>query len=109
MPAPSPIWIGDESQLPHWPTATFSTSAAVAVDPPDTVAASATATQVPNRILMATSRSTYCGAMFGALVTLAHRARPAKSTRHDCSHGPAHCQLARAINVGFRTNGVMRN
>src|SRR5258706_11547342 len=27
MPAPSPNWTGDESQLPHWPTATFSTSA----------------------------------------------------------------------------------
>src|SRR3954447_11004585 len=55
MPAPSPNWTGDESQLPHWPTATFSTSAADAVDPPAATAASITATQAPNRILMATS------------------------------------------------------
>src|SRR3954449_13123131 len=55
MPAPSPNWTGDESQLPHWPTATFSTSAADAIDTPAATAASVTATQVPNRTLMATS------------------------------------------------------
>src|SRR5256885_16771861 len=55
MPAPSPNWTGDESQLPHWPTATFSTSAADAVEPPAATAASVTATQVTNRTVMATS------------------------------------------------------
>src|SRR5258708_4967956 len=55
MPAPSPNWTGDESQLPHWPTATFSTSAADAIDPPTATTASVIATQVTNRPFMATS------------------------------------------------------
>src|SRR5215203_3017063 len=33
MPAPSPSWTGEESQLPHCPTAIFSASAAEALDP----------------------------------------------------------------------------
>src|SRR5882724_7832640 len=87
MPAPSPNWTGDESQLPHWPTATFSTSAADAVDPPDAIAASVTATQVPNRTLMATSRLDLSRRDVRRLDNLPHRARPAKSTRHDRADG----------------------
>ena len=82
MPAPSPSWTGDESQLPHWPTAIFSVSAAFALHGRNGEQRHCTVSPTAVPIMDASPFEETCMLLINP---------------------------ARAISIGFRTSGVMRS